>query len=87
MPNKKSAERRMRSSARAQTRNLAAKSRVKTAEKQFLDAVAQGKKEEASTAYRQVSSVYDKAAKGGALHKAKASRKKSRLAARLAGMK
>ena len=87
MPNKKSAERRMRSSARRQARNLVVKSRVKTYEKTFLAAVTAGNKEAAAQALRAASSVYDKAAKGGALHRGKADRKKSRLAIRLAGMK
>lgn len=87
MPNKKSAERRMRSSARAHARNIAVKSRVKTVEKNFLAAVTAGKKEDAALALRSVSSAYDKAAKGGVIHRCKADRKKSRLAVRLAAMK
>ena len=87
MPNKPSAERRMRNSARRHTRNMAVKSRVKTIEKKFLAAVVAGNKEVAATALREVSSVYDKAAKAGAMPKTKASRKKSRLAIRLASMK
>ncbi|MBN2506153.1 MAG: 30S ribosomal protein S20 [Verrucomicrobia bacterium] len=87
MPNKKSAERRMRSSARRQSRNAAAKGRLKTFEKQFLAAVLAGNKDVAARALREVSSVYDKAAKGGVVAKAKANRKKSRLAVRLAAMK
>jgi len=87
MPNKKSAERRMRNSARRQARNVTVKSRVKTCEKKFLAAVLAGNKEAAAQALREVSSVYDKAAKGGVVPKTKASRKKSRLAVRLASMK
>src|SRR5690349_13193273 len=65
MPNTKSAERRMRNSARKHTRNSAVKSRLKTAEKGYLELLTAGKKDEAATALRQVTSYYDKAAKTG----------------------
>ena len=87
MPNKKSAERRMRNSARRQARNTTVKTRVKTSEKKFLAAVVAGNKEVAAKALREVSSVYDKAAKGGVVPKTRANRKKSRLAIRLGSMK
>jgi small subunit ribosomal protein S20 len=83
MPNTKSAERRMRSSARKQTRNSSIKSRLKTAEKGYLELVTSGKKDEAAAALRQVTSYYDKAAKSGVVHSRTADRKKSRLALRL----
>jgi small subunit ribosomal protein S20 len=83
MPNTKSAERRMRNSAGKQKRNSSIKSRLKTAEKGYLELVTSGKKDEAAAALRQVSSYYDKAAKSGVVHSRTASRKKSRLALRL----
>ena len=83
MPNTKSAERRMRNSARKQTRNTGVKSRLKSAEKNYLELVTAGKKDEAATALRQVTSYYDKAAKTGIVHSRTADRKKSRLALRL----
>ena len=87
MPNTKSAERRMRNSARKRLHNRSIKSRLKTLERAYADAVKNGKKEEANAAYRQISSAFDKAAKVGAVHQAKANRKKSRLAMRLAVIK
>ena len=87
MPNTKSAERRMRNSARKRLHNRSIKSPLKTLERAYLDAVKNGKKEEANAAYRRISSAFDKAAKSGVIHKAKANRKKSRLAARLTTMK
>ena len=87
MPNTKSAERRMRNSARKRLHNRSIKSRLRSLERAYADAVAGGKKAEASAAYRQLSSAFDKAAKSGAIHKAKANRKKSRLAARLTAVK
>lgn len=87
MPNTKSAERRMRGSARKQTRNHSIKSRLKTVEKNYLELLKAGDKEKAASAYRQVSSAFDKAAKTGVIHKSSASRKKSRLGVRLAALK
>jgi small subunit ribosomal protein S20 len=87
MPNTKSAERRVRSSARKQTANHMVNSRLKTLEKTYSELVVQGKKDDASTAYRDVSAALDKAAKTGVLHRSAANRKKSRLALRLNKMK
>jgi small subunit ribosomal protein S20 len=87
MPNTKSAERRMRNSKRKNLHNKATKSRLKTLEKNFLASLKAGKKEDAVHAFRAVSSGFDKAAKVGAIHSATASRKKSRLGTRLAGLK
>jgi small subunit ribosomal protein S20 len=83
MPNTKSAERRMRNSARKHSQNQSVKSRLKTLEKTYLHLVTEGKKQEAAGALRQVSSAMDKAAKIGAVHKATVSRKKSRLSRKL----
>jgi small subunit ribosomal protein S20 len=87
MPNTKSAERRMRGSARKETRNHGLKSRLKTVEKSYLELLKAGKKDEATAAYRSVSSAFDKAAKSGVIHSSTASRKKSRLAIRLTALK
>ena len=77
----------MRSSERKHTQNKSVKSRLKTLEKNFLETVKAGKRDEASTALRAVISSYDKAAKTGVIHSATASRKKSRLTTRLATVK
>jgi len=87
MPNTKSAERRMRNSERKHNQNKAVKSRLKTLERNFLASLKAGKKEDASHAFRAVSSGFDKAAKTGVIHSSMASRKKSRLGARLATLK
>jgi small subunit ribosomal protein S20 len=79
MPNTKSAEKRVRSSARKAALNKSVKSRLKTLEKKYLVALGAGQVEEAQTAYRSVASALDKAAKGGVIHKATANRKRSRL--------
>lgn len=87
MANTKSAQRRVRSSARKAARNHAIKSRLKTLEKKYLGFLQAGKKDEASGALRDVLSALDKASKGGVLHRAAANRKKSRLSLRLAAAK
>jgi small subunit ribosomal protein S20 len=87
MPNTKSAERRMRNSARKHARNRSAKGVLKTLERKYASLIEAGKKEEAATALRAVSSAFDKAAKAGAVHGCNADRKKSRLARRLNALK
>ncbi len=87
MPNTKSAERRMRNSARKQLRNHGVKSRLHTLEKNYAAYVAAGKKSDAATALKSLSSALDKAAKRGVIHASNASRKKSRLTVRLNSIK
>jgi len=87
MPNTKSAERRMRNSARKNLRNRSTKSRLHTIEKNYLDLLSAGKKDDAAKELRTLSSAFDKAAKQGIVHRAMADRKKSRLAIRLAKAK
>jgi small subunit ribosomal protein S20 len=87
MANTKSAERRMRSSERRRVRNRAVKTKLSRLEKAYLAAVAAGKKEDAGKALKDITSAFDKAAKAGAVHRATADRKKSRLALRLNKMK
>ena len=87
MPNTKSAERRMRNSARKHLRNRSAKSRLHTLEVSYLELLAAGKKDDAAKDLRGLSSAFDKAVKAGIVHRATADRKKSRLALRLGAAK
>ena len=87
MPNTKSAERRMRNSARKHLQNRSVKSRLHSLEKSYLALLSAGKRDDASKALRAVTSAFDKAAKSGVVHRATADRKKSRLAVRLAAAK
>ena len=87
MPNTKSAERRMRNSARKQAHNRGIHSRLHTLEKGYLQLLAAGKKDEAAKSLRTLTSAFDKAAKSGVVHRGAANRKKSRLALRLAAVK
>ena len=83
MPNTKSAEKRVRGNARKAARNQSVKSRLKTLEKKYQTALASGKAEDTKSALQVVTSALAKAAKGGVIHKATASRKRSRLQLRL----
>ena len=87
MPNTKSAERRMRNSAKKWSQNRSVKSRLHTLERSYLQLLNSGKKEDATKALQTITSAFDKAAKSGVVHRATASRKKSRLALRLAHAK
>jgi small subunit ribosomal protein S20 len=87
MPNTKSAERRMRNSARKNLHNRSVKSRLRTIEASYLALLSAGKKEDAAKQLGTLTSAYDKAAKAGVVHRATADRKKSRLALRLAKAK
>ncbi len=87
MPNTKSAARRMRNSNRKRLQNRSIKTRLKSLERAYTDALKTGKKDDATKAYQNLSSAFDKAAKNGVIHKANANRRKSRLALRLAAAK
>lgn len=87
MPNTKSAERRMRSSARKQSNNQRTVSRLKTLEKAYQVTLTGAKKDAASTALKAVASALDKAVKTGVIHRSTADRKKSRLSLQLNKLK
>ncbi len=87
MPNTKSAERRVRNSARKNLHNRIVKSRLHTLERNYLTLLSAGKKDDAAKQLPSLSSAFDKAAKAGVMHRAAADRKKSRLALRLAKTK
>jgi len=77
----------MRNSARKQLQNRSVKSRLHTLERSYLQLLGTGKKDDAAKALRTISSAFDKAAKSGVVHRATASRKKSRLALQFARTK
>lgn len=70
----------MRNSQRKKLQNSAVKSRLRRAEKEFRATVAADKKEDAAKLLAGVHSAFDKAVKVGAITRATANRKKSRLA-------
>jgi small subunit ribosomal protein S20 len=83
MANIKSAKKRILVIEKKTLQNKSRKSAIKTAEKKFLAAVEAGNKEEAATLFNEVQALLSKAAAKKTVHKKAASRKVSRLAARL----
>lgn len=77
----------MRNSARKSLQNQMVKSRLHNLEKKYSELLGAGKKEDAAAAYRELSSALDKAAKTGVIHRARASRSKSRHSMRLLAVK
>ena len=73
----------MRNSERKRVQNQTVKSRLHSLERKYAGLLASGKKDEAATALRTLSSALDKAAKTGVIHWARADRHKSRLSLRL----
>ena len=86
MANTKSAAKRARQIKRRSLNNSRAGSQVKSAKRKLRDLIKAGDKAGAAEAYKEVSSVLDRAAKRGVLHKNNASRNKSRLRKALKGL-
>ncbi len=87
MPNTESAKKRVRQSAKLNARNLWRKRRIKDASGEFIKAVASGDAAAAEKAMRAAVRTLDKVAATGTIHKNTASRRKSRMAAKLASLK
>ncbi|SPT69878.1 30S ribosomal protein S20 [Anaerobiospirillum thomasii] len=83
MPNIKSAKKRVLVSEKARQRNVAARSKMRTLMKKVINACLQGDKEAAVAAFKVAEPVLDRAACKGLVHKNKAARHKSELAARI----
>jgi small subunit ribosomal protein S20 len=79
LPNNKSAEKRMRTSAKSAERNKAARSRLRSAVKKARQAESA---EEVNASFLQAKSLLDRAARKRLVHPNKAARLKSRLAKR-----
>jgi small subunit ribosomal protein S20 len=86
VPNIDSAKKRMRQDAKRHSRNLWRKRRIKDQIKTFLKAVHDGDTKTAESEFSKTCSVLDKIAATGTIHKNTASRRKSRLNARLKAM-
>jgi small subunit ribosomal protein S20 len=87
MANTASAAKRARQSIRRTSRNRRVKSAIKLELKDIRAAIAGGKKDEAKALLPKVSRALDKAANAGRVHKNKANRHKSDLAAQIAAIK
>jgi small subunit ribosomal protein S20 len=83
MPNTESAKKRHRQSEVRRERNRAAKTRIRNLLRKFRETVAAGKIEDAKPLSLQVVKLLDQSAAKGFIHRNKASRLKSRMAALL----
>jgi len=84
MANTKSAAKSARQSARKHQLNAGVITVLKTEQKKFRKAIAEGKTDVAKAEFVQLTSDLDKAAKRGMIHRNAADRKKSRLTKALA---
>lgn len=80
MPKLSSAKKALRQNIRRRARNLAVKRAIKDAGKNFRNAIASKKNEEARILLSALYKLLDKAAKTGLIKKNSAARKKSRFA-------
>src|SRR5439155_12528846 len=81
--NTRSAEKAARQAEKHRTRNVALRSRMRTAVRNVTTAVVGGNKEAARTSYSQAVPIIDSLVSKQIIHRNKAARHKSRLAARI----
>ena len=86
MANTKSAEKAARQAEKHRARNIALRSRMRTAVRSVTTAIAGGSKESATAAYKAAVPVVDTLVNKQIIHRNKAARHKSRLAARVRAM-
>ena len=86
MANIKSQIKRIRTNQKAQERNKAVKSELKTVIRVTRDAIAAGDKEKATAALRVAGRKLDKAASKGVIHKNQAANRKSAIAKQVAAL-
>lgn len=87
MANTKSAAKAARQAEKHRARNVATRSKARSALVEAAAAIAGGSKEKAKASYQAASAVIDSLVNKRLVHRNKASRHKSRLAARLKAMK
>jgi small subunit ribosomal protein S20 len=86
MANTKSVQKRARQAVNRTLENRAVKTRVKSARKALSTAIEAGDKADASARYKELSSMADRAAKRGVIHKNSASRLKGIYNKRIAAL-
>jgi small subunit ribosomal protein S20 len=87
MANTKSAEKRAREDIVRRARNVAHRSKVRSAVRKVVEAINAGKKTEAVAALKVASPIIDSMARKGIIHKNKAARHKRRLAGQIKAIK
>ena len=86
MAHSNSAKKRIRQNITRRARNRWRMKTMRTAIKAFEQAIAAGNVDEATTACREASKIVDRSAQKGVIHSNQASRRKSRMNARLKAM-
>ncbi len=86
MANTKSAEKAARQAEKHRARNVALRSRMRTAVRTVTTAISGGDKAAAQTSYQKAVPVIDALVSKQIIHRNKAARHKSRLAARIRAM-
>ena len=87
MPHSRNAKKRLRQSLERRDKNRSVKRELKTRVRTVVESVESGKAEEAETALRVAVQKLDRAAAHNTIHRNKAARTKSRLAARMKKLK
>jgi small subunit ribosomal protein S20 len=83
LANTKSAEKAARQAEKHRARNIALRSRMRSAVRKVNDAIAKGNPEEAGAVYRAAVPMIDTLVNKRMVHRNKAARHKSRMAARI----
>ena len=83
MANTKSAEKRSRQALVSRANNVAQRSKVRSAVRKVVEAIRAGNKADAAAALKAAAPVIDSMARKGIIHRNKAARHKSRLAAQI----
>ena len=78
-----SARKRVRQNVELRARNRWRLRSLRTAMKEFLDKIVHGSVEEAKASFLKAAAIVDRTAQKGIIHKKQASRRKSRMNARL----
>ena len=86
MANSKSAEKAARQAEKHRARNVALRSRMRTAVRNVTTAISGGDKDTARTSYQKAVPIIDSLVSKQIIHRNKAARHKSRLAARIRAM-
>jgi small subunit ribosomal protein S20 len=86
MANTKSAEKRARQALASRAQNVAHRSKARSAVRKVVAAIQAGNKKDAQAALKEAVPVIDSMARKGIIHRNKASRHKSRLAAQIKAM-
>lgn len=79
MANTAQAKKRVRQNEKKRLHNASRRSEMRTLHKRVMKAISKGDRELAQSEYRLASSIFDRLATAGLIHKNKAARHKSRL--------